>query len=301
MIMSKPLRGIFPVLQTPLDAGGELDPASLGREVRFCIEAGAHGLVYPVLGSEFQYLSDRERQQMVEVVVGEAAGQVPVVVGVAGPSAAVAVEHARHAARIGATAVIALPPYISAGSPDEILAYYQAIGQAADRPVFVQNTAPGMAPPFLLRLLREVEQVRYIKEEMSPSAHHVGAVVQAAGAACDGVFGGAFGRWMLSELRRGAGGFMPAAEVTDVYVRVWDAYEAGDEPAARQIFNRLLPLINLLMLLGLPVSKAVLVRRGVFRAALMRATGALALDADDQRELDAILDDLRPYFRTEGA
>src|SRR5215510_1307402 len=111
--MSKPMRGIFPVLQTPLDEHGELDSASLEREVRFCIAAGAHGLVYPVLGSEFQYLSDRERQQMVEVVVGEAAGQVPVVVGVAGSSAAVAVEHARHAARIGAAAVIALPPYIS--------------------------------------------------------------------------------------------------------------------------------------------------------------------------------------------
>ena len=47
--------------------------------------------------------------------------------------------------------------------------------------------------------------------------------------------------------------------------------------------------------------KEVLVRRGIFRTTLMRATGALALDADDQRELDAILDDLRPYFRAEGA
>ena len=61
--------------------------------------------------------------------------------------------------------------------------------------------------------------------------------------------------------------------------------------------DQALPLINLLMLLGLPVSKAVLVRRGIFRSTLMRATGALALDDDDQHELDAILDDLRPLFR----
>ena len=57
--MSEPMRGIFPVLQTPLDADGELDIASLRREVCFCIEAGAHGLVFPALGSELQYLSDR--------------------------------------------------------------------------------------------------------------------------------------------------------------------------------------------------------------------------------------------------
>jgi 4-hydroxy-tetrahydrodipicolinate synthase len=135
---------------------------------------------------------------------------------------------------------------------------------------------------------------------MSPSAHHISAVVAALGQDCWGVFGGAFGRWMLSELRRGASGFMPAAEVTDVYVQVWEAFQQGDEPAARQIFNRLLPLINLLLLLGLPVCKEVLLRRGVFRTASMRTPGSTALDAHDQQELTLILDDLRPLFRVSG-
>ncbi|HJZ50056.1 MAG TPA: dihydrodipicolinate synthase family protein [Roseiflexaceae bacterium] len=299
--MNQPMRGIFPVLQTPLDANGELDVEGLRREVRFCIEAGAHGLVYPALGSELQYLSDRERQQLVEVVVGEARGQVPVIVGVSAPSAAIAAEHARHAGRAQARAVMALPPYITPGSPDEIRDYYRAIGQAADLPVVVQNAAPGLSPDFLIRLLREVEQIRYIKEEASPSAHNLSAVMRATGDRCDGIFGGAFGRWMLSELRRGACGFMPAAEVVDVYVQVWDAFESGDEASARRIFNQILPLINLLMLLGLRVSKEVLARRGIFHTTLMRWTGALALDDDDQRELDAILDGLRPYFRVKGA
>src|SRR5262249_31815916 len=226
--MKQPMRGIFPVLQTPLDANGELDVEGLRREVRFCIEAGGHGLVSPALGSELQYLSDRERQQLVEVVVGEARGQVPVIVGVSAPSAAIAAEHARHAGRAQARAVMALPPYITPGSPDEIRDYYRAIGQAADLPVVVQNAAPGLSPDFLIRLLREVEQIRYIKEEASPSAHNLSAVMRATGDRCDGIFGGAFGRWMLSELRRGACGFMPAAEVVDVYVQVWDAFESGD-------------------------------------------------------------------------
>ena len=293
--MSEPMRGIFPVLQTPLDADGELDIASLRREVCFCIEAGAHGLVFPALGSELQYLSDRERQQLVEVVIGEASGQLPVVVAVSAPSAAIAAEHARHAARVKAQAVMALPPYITPGTPNEILDYYRAIGRAAELPIFVQNAAPGLSPDFLIRLLREIEQIRYIKEEASPSAHNLSAVARATGDRCDGIFGGAFGRWMLSELRRGA------AEITDVYVQVWEAFESGDQVGARRIFNQILPLINLLMLLGLSVSKEVLVRRGIFRSTLMRATGALALDDDDQHELDAILDDLRPFFRVKGA
>jgi 4-hydroxy-tetrahydrodipicolinate synthase len=295
--MSASFFGIFPVIQTPLASSGELDEASLRREIAFDIRCGAHGLVFPVLGSEFQYLSDHERQRLVEVVIGEAAHQVPVVVGVAAPSAAIAVEHARHATQVGADAVIALPPYLSPGSQDEVLAYYRAISEAAEMPVFVQNSAPGLSTTLLGRLLREVEHVHYIKEEMSPSAHNISAVLRRAGDECWGVFGGALGRWMISEMCRGACGFMPAAECVDVYVQIWNAFEANGEAGAREIFNRLLPLINFEMLLGMQVCKEVLVRRGVLQTALMRKPGCIPLDDDDQRELDAILADLAPLYR----
>ena len=122
--MSEKLRGIFPVLQTPLDAEGEIDFDSLRKEVDFCFQTDAHGLVFPVLGSEFQFFSDRERRSMVEAVVDEAAGRIPVVAGVAGTSTPAAVEHARHAAEVGADAVIALPPYLSSAPPEETVNYY---------------------------------------------------------------------------------------------------------------------------------------------------------------------------------
>jgi len=291
------MRGIFPVLQTPLDENGELDEASFRREVAFVIECGAHGLVYPVLASEFQFLSDRERRRMVAIAVGEAAGQIPVVVGVAGPSAPVAVDYANHAAEVGADAVIALPPYIARASQEEILAYYRAIAQAVERPVFVQHSHPGMDSCFLVRLLRQVEHVRYIKEETPPSAHNISSVLEAVGEECWGVFGGALGQWMISEMRRGACGFMPAAETVDVYVQIWDAFHSGDEAEARRIFNRLLPLINLARVLGMRPLFEVLVRRGILRTALMRTPGRPELDQDDRREPDAILTDISPLFR----
>jgi dihydrodipicolinate synthase/N-acetylneuraminate lyase len=295
--MTDRLRGIFPVLQTPLTADGAIDMASMERQVAFCIAAGAHGLVYPVLGSEFQFLTDQERHRMVEVVANAAAGKVPLVVGVAGSHAAVAREHAAHAAGVGAAAVVSLPPYVAPASQAEIFDYYRAISEAAGVPVMIQNTAPGLDARFLARLVREIEHVQYVKEEMSPSAHNLSVVVREAGEHCLGVFGGAYGRWMLSEMRRGAAGFMPAAEISDVYVQVWERFEAGDEPEARAIFNKILPLINLLMLIGLRVSKEVLVRRGVFQTALMRWPGQFELDDDDHFELEAVLDELRPLFR----
>ena len=102
---------------------------------------------------------------------------------------------------------------------------------------------------------------------------------------------------MLSELHRGASGFMPAAESVDVHVQVWEAYQKGDEARARQIFYQLLPLINLTTVLGLCACKERLVRRGVFASAAMRRPGATALDAPDERELDIIIEELQPLFR----
>jgi 4-hydroxy-tetrahydrodipicolinate synthase len=288
-------RGIFPVLQTPLTKDGELDINSLKREVNFCIQAGAHGLVFPVLGSEFQFLTEDERHRLVEIVVSEANGRIPVVVGVAGQNKAEAVIHAKHAYQIQADAVIALPP--SAGTLEEIKDYYKVIAQTAQRSVFIQHTHAGMDSSFLQSLLDEIEFVSYIKEESYPSAHQISAVLEKVGNSCLGVFGGAHGRWMLSELHRGASGFMPAVEAVDVHVQIWKAYQSGNEAGARMIFNQLLPLINLITLLGLCVCKEVLIMRGVFESAVMRIPESLSLDAEDRKELEIIIEDLKPLFR----
>lgn len=291
------MRGIFPVVLTPFAGDGSVDTDTLRREVDFSVAAGAHGLVFPVLGSEFQYLSDAERRAAVEVVVRQAGGRAPVVAGVAAPTAPAAAEHARHAAASGADAVIALPPYPDPPAAAELEEYYRAIAEAAGLPVFIQHSDGGMDAAFLERLLGGIPRVEYVKEESDPSPHRIGALAARCGAVCSGVFGGAHGRMMLQELRRGAAGFMPATEMTDVHVQIWDAWRAGDEARARGLFNRLLPLINLICLLGLAVCKEVLVRRGVFGSTATRVPGSVRLDAEDRRELDQILLGLQPLLR----
>ena len=295
--MSALLQGIFPVLQTAVNDNDGLDIDSLRKQVDFCIQAGAHGLVYPVLGSEFLFLSQTERHQMAAAVVDQAAGRIPVVVGVAGTCEADALEHARHAATTRADAVIALPPNMGSGTREQVNSYYRAIAAAVEVPVFIQHTSGGINVDLMRELFEQVDNISYLKEEQNPSAHQISAVFKSVGDACLGVFGGGWGRWMLSELDRGATGFMPAAESVDVHVQVWDAYQSGDRRQARDIFNQLLPLINLTLALGLPVCKEVLVRRDVFSSARQRTPGGGALDEGDHRELDIILDDLRPLFR----
>ncbi|MDE2820404.1 MAG: dihydrodipicolinate synthase family protein [Chloroflexota bacterium] len=289
--MTDRLAGILPVLQTALADDGDFDLPSMERQIEFCIRAGADGLVFPVLGSEFMFLSDKERRDLVAFVVKHGAGRIPIIAGVAGASAAIAVEQAAHAAHAGANAVIAMPPYVAVATPDQIFAYFKRIAEAARIPVIIQHAplGPGMNIAFLKRLLAEVEHINYIKEEMEPSAHHISELVEARIPGCWGIFGGGFCRWMMSELDRGATGFMPAVEIVDIHVQIWRAYQAGDKERAREIFNQIAPLILLTQQLRLPLVKEILVRRGILTSGVLRQPGLPPLDQADHRELEVAL------------
>ena len=90
------------IVVTPFTRTYELDERALKRLVRFCIDAGATGLVGPANASEFSTLSDDERRRWIDIVVGEAAGQVPVVASVTSGHALPAVALSCFAQRVGA-------------------------------------------------------------------------------------------------------------------------------------------------------------------------------------------------------
>ena len=142
---------------------------------------------------------------------------------------------------------------------------------------------------FLKRLLAEVENIHFIKEEMEPSAHNISQLVEAQIPGCWGIHGGGFCRWMMSELDRGATGFMPSVEIVDIHVQIWRAYQSGAVERARDIYNLISPLILMNLNLFLPVVKEILVRRGIFSSSRMRQPGIPPLDKADHCELDVTL------------
>ncbi len=298
--MAQSWRGVFTIPCTPFSETGALDLDSLRREIVFCLEAGAHGIVAPVNASEFWTLSDEERKMVARVIVQTVAGRVPTVIGVTGAAAPIAVELARHAEQSGADAVIALPPHARAASSKVIFDYFRALSEAVSIPIFVQNhDAPAgtrMAPEFIAQLVRELEHVDWIKEETFPAGHAIQAEIALCGPKLKGVMGGVAGRYLLDEYRRGSCGTMPACEVTDIHVQIWEALDSGDEQKARHLHQRLLPLLNYEALLP-GVYKAVLKRRGIIACDYLRSEAGNPLDALDHQELSAIFDGMRDLFR----
>jgi 4-hydroxy-tetrahydrodipicolinate synthase len=293
-------RGVFAIPPTPFDDADNIDEASLRRCVAFCIEAGVHGLVMGVNASEAIALTDAERCRAAELVI-EAAGRVPVIIGVSGVSTASSVAYAKHAADAGADAVMAMPPYVRHPPAEEIIDFYGRVAMAAgDLPVWIQDyvgpVGTPMAPALLNRILTEIDGVDFVKEETAYAPQIMTAVRELAGARLKGMMGGMAGRYLLEEYRRGACGTMPACEVADAHVLVWNALDRGDEEEARRLFTQLLPLLNYEAMYSFTVYKEVLLRRGVIASARTRVAGAARLDAENHRELDMLLRDLEPLL-----
>jgi 4-hydroxy-tetrahydrodipicolinate synthase len=296
----EPFRGVFAIPVTPFTESGELDLPSLRRCVDFCVAAGGHGVVAPVNASEFFTLTEAERKLVVETIVQQAAGRVPVVAGVSGASTAIAVEMARHAGRAGADSVMAMPPFVRHPGPEEIVAFYRAVAEAAGVPVWVQDYVPPvgtpMAPPLLARLFKEIPGIDYLKEETALAPQVMTQALALAGDDIRGMMGGMAGRYLMEEYARGATGTMPACEVTDAHVVVWNALESGDRAEARRLFRELLPLLNMESMYSFTVYKEVLYRRGIIASPRTRAPGAGTLDEHASRELDLILQELSPLL-----
>ncbi len=298
-------RGVFAIPPTPFDDAGNVDEASLRSCVDFCVRAGSHGIVAPVNASESIALTDAERLRVAEVLVEQAAGRLPVVVGVSGISTAASVLYAGHAAQLGADAIIAMPPYVRHPPADEIFDFYVEVARGADGlPVWIQDYVGPVGTPMpaslLARVLKEIPGVDFLKEETAFAPQVMTRVRGLAGSALKGVMGGMAGRFLLEEYRRGACGTMPACEVADAHVQVWDALERGDADEARRLHTQLLPLLNYEAMYSFTIYKEVLLRRGVIRSAKTRVPGAGQLDAENHRELDALLRALEPLL-TAGA
>jgi dihydrodipicolinate synthase/N-acetylneuraminate lyase len=301
--MSKVLRGFFAIALTPFSELGDLLWDELARECDWIVRAGAHGIVWPVNDSEQYVLSAAERIRGYALVTQAVNGRIPVMAGVADNSKAGAAAFAEAAARAGAEAVIAVPPWsVKMTSPALIEDYYRAIAQAAGVPVCLQNLGGMMGSSLPSTLVAElcsrVPRLCYVKEERDPHGDNVSELIGLRSPAIAGVFTGGLTLGMVASHRRGAVGCIASADLADVTSQIWDLMEAGDETAARRIQDSECILRRALLDLPYPSGiKEVLVRRGVFSSNSRRSVGRVALDRFHAEELDRGLKAVEPYRR----
>ncbi|TWD76024.1 4-hydroxy-tetrahydrodipicolinate synthase [Variovorax beijingensis] len=295
MAVRPSLTGVFPVLPTPFDAQGRPDAASLRRLVDYLIRCGVDGMTYPGVASEVGQLAPDERQSLLDAVLSEVAGRVPVIAGVSSSDTATTVRLAAQASARGAAALMVAVPPDRKGAAEQI-AYFSEVAQAAEGvALMLQNVPPpvgaGLDPEVVLEVLAAVPSIRYVKEETLPSGQRLSVLRDKAPPHLLGVFGGAGGRYITDELRRGAAGTMPAIELAEVHTALFKAHREGDADRVRTLFTRMLPVLNVQAVFRWSLTKYVLKKRGLVADTRQRMPGPL-LDAFDMADVDAFLADI---------
>ena len=304
MTDTRPIAGVFPVLPAPFGADKQPDRAALQVLVRYLLRCGVDGMTFPGVASEVSELTQDERLSLTQLVLSEVAGRVPVVVGVSSDNAGVSIVLAKAAADAGAAALMVAAPAALTTVAAQV-AHYSALAAAVPGlPIMLQNVPPpvgaGLAPEEVAEILQAVPQLHYVKEEALPSGQRLSVIRQLAPASLVGVLGGAGGRYITDELRRGAIGTMPAIELAEVHVALFKAHRVGDAARARQLFTRMLPILNIQAVFRWALTKYVLHRRGLIANSAQRIAGP-RLDAFDQQDVDAFLHDMSDVLLPQAA
>ena len=243
-------RGVFPVVPTTFTDDGELDIASQLRCVDFMIDAGSNGLAILANFSEQFVLSDAERETLTEAILDHVDGRVPVIVTTTHTSTRVCAERSRRAQEAGASMVMVMPPYhgatIRMGEP-AIFAFFQALSDAIDIPIMIQDAPVAgtpMSAALLARMATQIENVAYFKIETAGAASKLRELVRLGGDAIEGPWDGEEAITLLADLDAGATGSMTGGGYPDGIRPIVDAYRAGRREDAVAEYARWLPLIN---------------------------------------------------------
>ena len=294
--MTAMLNGILPVLPTPFTRDGEVDLGAMPGLVRYAIEAGVDGVVFPGFASEVEHLQPQEREDLLAQVVRAAEGQIPIVAGASAETADQVIAHGTVAQALGISWLMIQPPKaIGAGFAD-VAAFFEPIVNALPEMRIILQNAPAprgsdLSPATILRIVDQFPQIAYVKEETLPAGPAITSILGDKPDTLLGVIGGGGARYILDEYERGACAAMPALEIAGEHVALDRAWRKGDQKTARDIYVRTLPLLTLQAVYRMRLTKHTMMRRGVLDNAVVRAPTA-ELDDFATADIDRNLSEL---------
>ncbi|PIE94601.1 4-hydroxy-tetrahydrodipicolinate synthase [Bacillus fungorum] len=248
-INMKKIKGAFPVLITPMDELQEINWNGVKQNVNYFIEQKVAGIIINGSTGEFVSLSKEERFKMVETVLKEVDGRIPVIVGTAAETTKETIEYTKHAEAHGADCALIINSYYCKPKEEEIYFHFKEISNAVNIPIMLYNnpftSGVDMSTELMLRIGKECENVTHIKESSGDIRKARDLVRQGEGAFQ--VFCGSEDLVMESYLV-GASGWVSVAGniVPGLVTKMYEHFQNGELEKAWEINDAILPLCEFL-------------------------------------------------------
>jgi 4-hydroxy-tetrahydrodipicolinate synthase len=245
MNIRTPFTGVGTALITPFTRSGAVDEPAVKRLARRQIDAGVHFLVPCGTTGETPTLSDDERRRVVELVVEEAGGRVPVLAGAGGYDTKEVAQTARVMEKAGVQGLLSVTPYYNKPTPEGLYQHFKVIADATPLPIILYNV-PGRTgcniDPATCARLASISTIVGVKEA-SGNIQQMAEVCRAVPE--DFIVLSGDDALTLPLMAIGGRGIISVAsnEIPAEMAQLVEAAERGDYATARKIHARLLPLL----------------------------------------------------------
>lgn len=135
----KKIEGLFPALVTPYDGEGRVNTDAIGGLVEKLQKRGVNGFYVGGSTGESYLLSMEERKCVLEAVKEAADPSMKLIANIGMLATEQSIALAKHAEKLGVTAISSVPPFYFAFTEEELYRYYEDLAAAVDVPVLIYN------------------------------------------------------------------------------------------------------------------------------------------------------------------
>ena len=161
----KSFTGVIPAMITSFHKNESINKESIRKTINYLISEKVDGLYITGSTGETFLMSQEEKKQVIEIIVEEVNGRVPVIAHIGSIGTKITTDLAQYAEKVGVDALSALPPFYYGFSNDEIFNYYKDISNSTNLPITVYNISHAhlMDLDMLKRLasIKNVDGVKY--------------------------------------------------------------------------------------------------------------------------------------------
>lgn len=237
------LVGCGTALVTPFNANSSIDEGALRALVDWQIEEGIHFLVPCGSTGEAATMTIAEHRRVVELVVEQARGRVPIVAGAGSNDTAKAIALSHEMRAAGATHLLHTSPMYNKPPQRGIVAHYRAISDATDLPIVVYNVPGRTGSNIEAKTTLEISHIPRIVavKEASGQLTQIADILRGRDAEFSVLSGD--DEITLPVMALGGDGIVSVVSnaTPRLMSQLCEKMRAGDLAAAREIHFRLLP------------------------------------------------------------
>ena len=244
--MRTPLTGLGTALVTPFTRDGAVDEAAVRLLVRRQVAAGVHFVSPCGTTGEAPTLSQAEKLRIVEIVLDEVAGRVPVLPGAGGYDTREVIGLTRAFEQMGVSGILSVTPYYSKPTQDGLYEHYKAIAGSTGLPIVLYNVPGRTGVNLEVRTVARLADIPNIVglKEASGNVIQMCEVYAACGA--EFLLLGGDDPLTVAVMAIGGRGIISVASnaMPAEMVQIVELCERGDYVAARKLHTWLLPFIQ---------------------------------------------------------